>query len=171
MGQDMAGLGARKVAVYTDPHLASLPPVQQVLDSLVRNKVSIRSIAARASCNHCNLNLFNKVNFVLYDEVRVEPTDQSFVAAADFAKREQGRSYFYISSVVCIYYIITIFRCTRSSSLFSSCVLQVDAFLAVGGGSVMDTAKAANLYSSDPGAELLDYVNTPIGGHQRESLW
>ena len=103
----MAGLGARKVAVYTDPHLASL----------VRNKVSIRSIAARASCNHCNLNIFNKVNFVLYDEVRVEPTDQSFVAAADFAKREQGRSYFYISSVVCIYYIITIFRCTRSSSL------------------------------------------------------
>ena len=164
----MAGLGARKVAVYTDPHLASLPPVQQVLDSLVRNKVSIRSIAARASCNHCNLNIFNKVNFVLYDEVRVEPTDQSFVAAADFAKREQGRSYFYISSVVCI---ITIFRCTRSSSLFSSCALQVDAFLAVGGGSVMDTAKAANLYSSDPGAELLDYVNTPIGGHQRGSLW
>ena len=101
----MAGLGARKVAVYTDPHLASLPPVQQVLDSLVRNKVSIRSIAARASCNQCNLNLFNKVNFVLYDEVRVEPTDQSFVAAADFAKREQGRSYFYISSVVCIYII------------------------------------------------------------------
>ena len=163
----MAGLGARKVAVYTDPHLASLPPVQQVLDSLVRNKVSIRSIAA----NHSNLNIFNKVNFVLYDEVRVEPTDQSFVAAADFAKREQGRSYFYISSVVCIYYIITIFGCTRSSSLFSSCALQVDAFLAVGGGSVMDTAKAANLYSSDPGAELLDYVNTPIGGHQRESLW
>ena len=164
----MAGLGARKVAVYTDPHLASLPPVQQVLDSLVRNKVSIRSNAARASCNQCNLNIFNKVNFVLYDEVRVEPTDQSFVAAADFAKREQGRSYFYISSVVCI---ITIFRCTRSSSLFSSCALQVDAFLAVGGGSVMDTAKAANLYSSDPGAELLDYVNTPIGGHQRGSLW
>ena len=101
----------------------------------------------------------------------MEPTDQSFVAAADFAKREQGRSYFYISSAECICYIITIFGCTRSSSLFSSCALQVDAFLAVGGGSVMDTAKAANLYSSDPGAELLDYVNTPIGGHQRGSLW
>ena len=103
---DMDSLGAKKVGVFTDTNLVNLPPVKQVLDSFVKNKV----------------------NYVLYDKVRVEPTDQSFQDAAKFAINE-----------------------------------NIDAILAVGGGSVMDTAKAANLYSSDPEAEFLDYVNAPIG--------
>jgi len=37
-----------------------------------------------------------------------------------------------------------------------------DGFIGVGGGSSMDTAKVANLYSTYP-ADFLDYVNRPIG--------
>ncbi len=38
-----------------------------------------------------------------------------------------------------------------------------DAFVAVGGGSSIDTAKAVNLLTTCPG-ELMDYINAPVGG-------
>ena len=40
-----------------------------------------------------------------------------------------------------------------------------DAYVAVGGGSSIDTAKAINLLMTNPG-ELMDYINVPVGGGQ-----
>src|SRR2546423_2398022 len=105
VGEDMRSLGARRVMVVTDPQLAQLEPVATTLESL------------RAA----------DIDGVLFDQVRVEPTDGSFKEAIRFA----------------------------TDGAF-------DGYVAVGGGSSMDTAKAANLYATYP-AELLAYVNAPIG--------
>ena len=43
-----------------------------------------------------------------------------------------------------------------------------DGFVAVGGGSSIDTAKAVNLLTTNPG-ELMDYVNVPVGGGRAPS--
>jgi hydroxyacid-oxoacid transhydrogenase len=43
-----------------------------------------------------------------------------------------------------------------------------DAFVAVGGGSSIDTAKAVNLMTTNPG-ELMDYINVPVGKGQAPS--
>ncbi|KAL0083997.1 alcohol dehydrogenase [Phycomyces blakesleeanus] len=106
IGMDLNNLHAKKVAVYTDKTIAKLHPMRAVIESLE----------------------MNKVNYVLYDTVRVEPTDTSFKQAIEFARQHRP-----------------------------------DAFVAVGGGSVMDTAKAASLYSANPEADFLDFVNAPIG--------
>jgi hydroxyacid-oxoacid transhydrogenase len=43
-----------------------------------------------------------------------------------------------------------------------------DAIVAVGGGSSIDTAKAVNLMTTNPG-ELMDYINAPVGRAQAPS--
>ena len=106
VGQDLAEMGAKLVMVVTDPLLATLPPVRTVLESLEHNKIP----------------------YAVYDRVRVEPSDESFLDAIAFGNQR-----------------------------------PFDAFVAVGGGSVIDTAKAVNLYTTYPPADFLDYVNPPIG--------
>ncbi|XP_074843225.1 hydroxyacid-oxoacid transhydrogenase, mitochondrial [Carettochelys insculpta] len=106
VGMDLQNLGARKVCVMTDKNLCQLPPVKAVLNSLTKNGIA----------------------FEMYNDVRVEPTDQSFKDAIIFAQKG-----------------------------------EFDAYVAVGGGSVIDTCKAANLYASSPESDFLDYVNAPIG--------
>src|SRR5579862_4051288 len=106
VGMDLAELGAKRVLVLTDPVMRTLSPVQIVMESLESNRVSA----------------------TLYDRVRVEPSDESFLDAIAFAK--QG---------------------------------QYDSFVAIGGGSTIDTAKAVNLYTTYPPGDFLDYVNPPIG--------
>jgi len=105
LGQEARALGIQRAAVYTDSRVASLPLFEEAVAALRHEGIET----------------------VVYDEVRVEPTDASFKDAAAFA----------------------------SSSAF-------DGFISIGGGSVIDTAKAANLYSTFPG-DFMDYVNAPIG--------
>ncbi len=106
VGMDLVDLGVRKALVITDSNLARLPPVATVLAALDEAGVQV----------------------VLFDRVRVEPTDGSFRDAIQFA---HGHA--------------------------------VDGIVAVGGGSVIDTAKAVNLYTTYPPADFLDYVNAPVG--------
>jgi alcohol dehydrogenase class IV len=107
-GEQARALGLKRVGIYTDAGVKKLPPLAAVTASL------------KAA----------GIDYAIYDEVKVEPTDESFKAAALFAI--DGR---------------------------------FDGFFSVGGGSVIDTCKAANLYSTYP-ADLLTYVNAPIGGGQ-----
>ena len=105
LGYEVKRRGCRNVVLITDKRIAKLLPVEQSIESLTRESIKV----------------------TLYNNAEVEPTDKSFMAAAEFA---------------------------RSGSF--------DGFVAVGGGSVIDTAKAANLYSTYP-AEFLTYVNRPVG--------
>ena len=109
VGMDLVDLGATRALVVTDPIVARLDPMTTTLESLAEAGVTA----------------------VVFDRVRVEPTDVSFQEAIDFAAGH-----------------------------------AIDAIVAVGGGSVIDTAKAVNLYTTYPPADFLDYVNAPIGKAQ-----
>jgi len=72
------------------------------------------------------------IETVIFDRARVEPTDESLEEAIGFARDAESTG------------------------------RRLDAVVAIGGGSSIDTAKAVNLLLTNPG-ELMDYVNAPVG--------
>ena len=111
LGAHVAGFSCQRVALFTDVRLRALDSRRS------------RSPVFSASKSLQNA----RVDFEIYDAVHVEPTDESFLDAARFAR--EGR---------------------------------FDGFVSIGGGSVIDTCKAAALYATYP-ADFLDYVNAPVG--------
>jgi hydroxyacid-oxoacid transhydrogenase len=105
LGWDLLQLGVERVLLITDPGVAATGLPARIVETL----------AARG------------VKAEVYDQTSVEPTDESWRHAVEFAS--QG---------------------------------EWDGFLAVGGGSSIDTAKAVNLLTTYPG-DVMDYVNAPIG--------
>uniref|UniRef100_A0A672NR71 Hydroxyacid-oxoacid transhydrogenase, mitochondrial n=1 Tax=Sinocyclocheilus grahami TaxID=75366 RepID=A0A672NR71_SINGR len=92
----------------------------------VTREIDLQNMGARNVCLMTDRTLSQLPP--IYEDVRVEPTDKSFKAAIDLAKKG-----------------------------------HFDVDVTVGGGSVIDTCKAANLYASHPEAEFLDFANAPIG--------
>lgn len=64
VGADLAEMGITNVLVITDPILRGLAPVQTVVESLEASRIP----------------------FVIYDRVRIEPSDESFLDAIAFAR-------------------------------------------------------------------------------------
>jgi alcohol dehydrogenase class IV len=105
LGADAQALGMKRVALFVDAHVLASAP----------GETARRSLAGAG------------LDVAVYTDMRCEPNNDSFEAAAAFAR--DGR---------------------------------FDGFVSLGGGSVMDTAKAANLLSTYPD-DLIAYVNAPIG--------
>lgn len=105
LAYEVKRLNMSKVAIFTDAITIGLEPCTFALESLDDAGI----------------------DYEVYSQTRVEPTDQSFQEATQFLNNG-----------------------------------QFDGLVSIGGGSVIDTAKAANLLHNYP-ADLLDYVNKPIG--------
>ena len=98
VGYEAKRLEIKKVLILTDKNIFELPVLQNVIKSLESENI----------------------DFTIYKDVKIEPTDSSFKDASRIANSD-----------------------------------SFDGFIAVGGGSTIDTAKAANLYSTYP-ADFLD---------------
>jgi alcohol dehydrogenase class IV len=109
LGWELNRLGLKRVILVADPALHEFGVIDR-----------IEAIIAQAG-----------VAFSRFEDIRVEPTLESFGRAVDF--------------------------CTANPA---------EGFVALGGGSTIDTAKVANLISVH-GGQIMDYVNPPIGGGKK----
>ncbi|EYC17064.1 hypothetical protein Y032_0031g2255 [Ancylostoma ceylanicum] len=106
IGYDVRQLGAKHTLLVTDKNVVNTIGFKNVAQSL-------QSLG---------------VKYTVFDDVLIEPTDESMLKAVDFARG-----------------------------------IGCDSFVAVGGGSVIDTTKAAALYCSNPDADFYDFVCPPFG--------
>lgn len=108
VGERVRAKGIRRAALFTDPYLADSKHVARARKALTDAGVDVE----------------------LYAEVKIEPTDVSVLAAADFLKQT-----------------------------------NFEGVVSVGGGSVIDTAKAAMVYAEYP-ASVATYFAPPVGDGQ-----
>lgn len=109
---EVGSLGARRILLVTDPGVVRTGHPER-----------LRSLLEAAGCS-----------VAVFDQVHVEPTDESMQAAVAWARSEG----------------------------------PFEAIVALGGGSSIDTAKAVNLLTTNPG-ELGDYLNAPVGAARAPS--
>ncbi len=106
LGQDAARLGMKRVAFFIDKNVEETEPAALAKQSLRKESI----------------------DFEMFAETRIEPTDRSILLAGEFAQKG-----------------------------------AFDGFISLGGGSTIDTAKAANLLASYPD-DLMAYIYAPLGG-------
>lgn len=99
VGHDLASYGARRVLLVTDPGVKATGHPNRIAEQVWQHGIET----------------------VIYDQSRVEPTDESLDDAVAFARDAESTG------------------------------RRFDAVLAVGGGSSIDTAKAVNLLLTNPG--------------------
>jgi len=105
VGYEAKRLGARRALICTDKYLRATGHPDSIRQTIEKEGIGVE----------------------IYDEVSIEPTDESFDHAVESLK---GNAF--------------------------------DLYIAVGGGSTIDTTKAVNLLITHP-APIMEYVNQPIG--------
>lgn len=119
LGSDLASRHLNRVVIFTDKEVEKTEFFQKAIESLSSSQ-------------------FPSMEYVVYNEVRVEPTEDSFEEAGKFVQALDRQGGF-----------------------------RPDCFVSIGGGSVIDTCKAASLYSTLPAVDgrqgLREFMNVPIG--------